>query len=124
LHYNEAVIIFFIGYISNTLDTLGVIARSIGKEHFAPLAATSLDLGIKLLRNTIDPDLRKSLYGLFAAISTVMKKEMAVTLPEIVEYMIMSIQSADGILVIIAQIMKVEKPKKEYKCNIVFTDAF
>ncbi|XP_011860165.1 PREDICTED: importin-4-like [Vollenhovia emeryi] len=80
------------------VDTLGVIARSIGEEHFAPLAATSLGLGIKLLRNTIDPDLRKSLYGLFAAISTVMKKEMAVTLPEIVEYMIMSIRSADGIM--------------------------
>ncbi|XP_077271218.1 importin-4 isoform X1 [Temnothorax americanus] len=80
------------------VDTLGVIARSIGEKHFAPLAATSLDLGIKLLRNTIDPDLRKSLYGLFAAISTVMKKEMAVTLPEIVKHMIMSIQSADGIL--------------------------
>ncbi|EGI57688.1 PREDICTED: importin-4-like isoform X1 [Acromyrmex echinatior] len=80
------------------VDTLGVVARSIGEKHFAPLAATSLDLGIKLLRNTVDPDLRKSLYGLFAAISTIMKKEMAVTLPEIVEYMIMSIRSADGIL--------------------------
>ncbi|KAL6263562.1 hypothetical protein P5V15_006351 [Pogonomyrmex californicus] len=80
------------------IDTLGVIARSIGNEHFAPLAATSLDLGIKLLRNTDDPDLRKSLYGLFAAISTIMKKDMAATLPEIVEYMIMSIRSADGIL--------------------------
>ncbi|KAL0099728.1 hypothetical protein PUN28_019857 [Cardiocondyla obscurior] len=80
------------------IDTLGVIARSIGREHFAPLAATSLDLGLKLLRSTIDPDLRKSLYGLFAAISTVMKKDMAVTLPEIVDNMIMSIRSADGIL--------------------------
>lgn len=86
-----------------------MIARSIGEEHFAPLAAMSLDLGIKLLRNTTDPDLRKSLYGLFAAISTVMKKEMAVTLPEIVDYMIMSIRSADGILVIIAQITRVGK---------------
>lgn len=93
----------------NILDTLGVIARSIGQEHFAPLAAMSLDLGMKLLRNTTDPDLRKSLYGLFAAISTVMKKEMAVTLPEIVDYMIMSIRSADGILVIIAQITRVGK---------------
>lgn len=104
---NKTVIIEF-SYISNILDTLGVIARSIGEEHFAPLAAMSLDLGIKLLRNTTDPDLRKSLYGLFAAISTVMKKEMAVTLPEIVDYMIMSIRSADGILVI-AQITRVGK---------------
>ncbi|KAL6429712.1 hypothetical protein ACFW04_007549 [Cataglyphis niger] len=80
------------------VDTLGVIARSIGEKHFAPLAGTFLTLGIKLLRNTEDPDLRKSLYGLFAAISTVVKKDMAIVLPELVEYMIMSITSSDGIM--------------------------
>lgn len=119
------IIIFSTFYIFNILDTLGVIARSIGEEHFAPLAATSLDLGIKLLRNTIDPDLRKSLYGLFAAISTVMKKEMAVTLPEIVEYMIMSIRSADGILVIITRKLRESRNlRKWHKCNVVVADAF
>lgn len=41
-----------------------------------------------------------------------MKKEMAVTLPEIVEYMIMSIRSADGILVIIIQITRAEKTRE------------
>lgn len=80
------------------VDTLGVIARSIGEKHFAPLAETFLNLGIKLLRSTDDPDVRKSLYGLFAAISTVVKKDMAIVLPELVEYMIMSITSSDGIL--------------------------
>lgn len=68
-----------------------------------PLAATFLDLGIKLLRKTEEPDTRKSLYGLFAAISTVVKKDMAVVLPELVEYMIMSIKCSDGILVNIAR---------------------
>lgn len=86
------------------LDTLGVVARSIGEQHFAPLAITSLDLGIRLLKNTDDPDLRKSLYGLFAAISSVMKKEMAAALPEVVEYMLASIRSSDGIVVNIAQL--------------------
>lgn len=81
------------------IDTLGVLARSIGEKHFAPLAPTFLNLAIKFLRNSEDdPDVRKSLYGLFAAISTVVKKDMAVVLPELVEYMIMSIRSSDGIL--------------------------
>lgn len=52
-----------------------------------------------------------------------MKKEMAVTLPEIVEYMIMSIRSADGILVIIVQIMKIEKTTKSSTNVIIVTDA-
>ncbi|XP_029160680.1 importin-4-like [Nylanderia fulva] len=80
------------------IDTLGVIARSLGEKNIMPLAATFLDLGIKLLRKTEEPDTRKSLYGLFAAISTVVKKDMAVVLPELIEYMIMSIRSSDGIL--------------------------
>lgn len=56
-----------------------------------------------MLRNNTDPDMRKALYGLFAAISTVVKKDMAEILPELVEYMIMSIRSSDGILVNITQ---------------------
>ncbi|XP_011329441.1 importin-4 isoform X2 [Ooceraea biroi] len=80
------------------IDTLGVVARSIGKQHFAPLAARTLNLGMKLLKNTEDPDLRKAVYGLLAAISTVTKKDMAAALPDIVEYMIMSIRSSEGIV--------------------------
>lgn len=80
-------------------DTLAAIAKTIGEQHFAPLTGRSLNFGMKLLKETEDPDLRKSIYGLFASISTVMKKEMAIALPEIVEYMIMSIRSSDGFVV-------------------------
>lgn len=80
-------------------DTLAAIAKTIGEQHFAPLTGRSLNYGMKLLKETEDPDLRKSVYGLFASISTVMKKEMAMALPEIVEYMIMSIRSSDGFVV-------------------------
>nr|XP_033340225.1 importin-4-like [Megalopta genalis] len=80
------------------VDTLGVLARTIGDENFAPLAGRSLNFGISLLKETQDPDLRKSIYGLFASISTVMKKEMASALPEIIENMILSIQSSEGIV--------------------------
>lgn len=80
-------------------DTLAALAKTIGEQHFAPLAGRSLNFGMTLLKGTEDPDLRKSVYGLFAAISTVMKKEIAIALPEIIEYMIMSIRSSDGIVV-------------------------
>ncbi|XP_076170729.1 importin-4 [Ptiloglossa arizonensis] len=80
------------------VDTLGVIARTIGDKNFAPLTTRSLNFGMKLLKETQDPDLKKSIYGLFASISTVMKKEMASALPEIVEHMILSIQSSEGIV--------------------------
>lgn len=54
---------------------------------------------MKLLRETEDPDLKKSIYRLIASVSTTMKKEMAGALPEIIEYMITSIQSSEGIIV-------------------------
>ncbi|XP_076248556.1 importin-4 [Calliopsis andreniformis] len=80
------------------VDTLGVIARTIGDKNFAPLAGRSLNFGLKLLKETEDPDLRKSVYGLLASVSTIMKKEMASALPEIIEYMITSLQSSEGIV--------------------------
>lgn len=61
---------------------------------------------MKLLKETEDPDLRKSIYGLFASISTVMKKEIAMALPQIVEYAINSIQSSEGIVVSIRRMHK------------------
>lgn len=76
-----------------------MLARTIGDKNFAPLAARSLNFGMKLLKETEDPDLRKSIYGLLASISTIMKKEMASALPEIVDYMITSLQSSKGIVV-------------------------
>ncbi|KOX69401.1 Importin-4 [Melipona quadrifasciata] len=80
------------------VDTLGIIARTIGDTNFAPLAGKSLNFGMKLLRETEDPDLKKSIYGLIASVSTIMKKEIADDLSEITEYMITSIQSSEGII--------------------------
>lgn len=81
-------------------DTLGVLARTIGEQNFAPLATKSLELGLNLLKETDDPDAKKSIYGLLASISTVMKEEMSSVLPVIAEYMINSVQSSEGIVVI------------------------
>ena len=40
-------------------DTLGVLARNIGKETFMPLATECVQLGLGLLENADDPDLRR-----------------------------------------------------------------
>ncbi|OXU25360.1 hypothetical protein TSAR_005639 [Trichomalopsis sarcophagae] len=80
------------------VDTLGVLARTIGEQNFAPLAMKSLELGLNLLKGTEDPDAKKSVYGLLASISTVMKEEMSSVLPVIAEYMINSVQSSEGIV--------------------------
>lgn len=59
----------------------------------------SLELGVNQLKGTEDPDLKKSIYGLLASISVVMKNEMSIVLPVIVEHMITSVKSSEGILV-------------------------
>lgn len=41
------------------LDTLSVIARSIGEETFAPIAKECADFGMGLLNSVDDPDLRR-----------------------------------------------------------------
>lgn len=84
---------------AQAVDTLGVIARTIGPDNFKPLAQESLQLALNLVTNTDDPDIRKSAYGLFASLATVMKGDIAGVLPQIIEQMIESIRSADGIVV-------------------------
>lgn len=83
---------------AQAVDTLGVIARTIGPENFKPLAQESLQLALNLVTNTDDPDIRKSAYGLFSSLATVMKGDIAGVLPQIIEQMIESIKSADGIV--------------------------
>lgn len=78
-------------------DTLGVLARTVGEETFKPLAPETLQLGLALLKKVDDPDLRKSVYGMLASISTVIKTDIAVVLPEVVEIMLNSIKSQEGI---------------------------
>ncbi|XP_012279417.1 importin-4 [Orussus abietinus] len=80
------------------VDTLGVLARTIGEEHFAPLVERSLNYGLQLMKETEDPELKKSIYGLFASISSIMKKNMAPALAQIVDHMINSIRSTEGIV--------------------------
>lgn len=70
-----------------------------GSEHFLPLAQGTVELGLNLLSKTDDPELRKSCYGLFAALSTVLKDDMRNILPTLVEPMLEALQSEEGIVV-------------------------
>lgn len=81
------------------IETLAVVAQFVGVENFKPLAAESLQLGLRILEQTDDPDVRKSVFALFAALAIVMKEELGPALPKIVNEMIESIQSSEGIVV-------------------------
>ncbi|CAG9821795.1 unnamed protein product [Phaedon cochleariae] len=80
------------------IESLAVIAQFIGPDHFKPLAPDSLQFGLRILDQTSDPDLKKSIYALFAALAIVMKEELSPALPKIVNEMIESIQSSEGIV--------------------------
>lgn len=43
-------------------DTLSVLARTIGKDVFSPLAAECVQLGLNLTNTIDDPDLRRCTY--------------------------------------------------------------
>ncbi|XP_018577628.1 importin-4 [Anoplophora glabripennis] len=80
------------------IESLAVVAQFIGPENFKPLAGESLQLGLRILGQTDDPDIRKSVYALFAALAIVMKEEISPALPKIINEMIESIQSSEGIV--------------------------
>ncbi|KAF7988730.1 hypothetical protein HCN44_001303 [Aphidius gifuensis] len=81
-----------------SLDTLGVLARTIGEKNFSPFITKSMNLSITLLTEVYDPDVRKSIYGLLASLALLTKKEMAPVLPQILDYIINSMQSSDGVV--------------------------
>ncbi|KAH9499795.1 Importin-4 [Bulinus truncatus] len=79
------------------IDTLAVFARSIGAETFQPLATECIELGFSLLQSSTDPDLRRCVYSLFAAISTVIKADMGPYLEKIVNSIFASMRSTEGV---------------------------
>ncbi|GFN80012.1 importin-4 [Plakobranchus ocellatus] len=79
------------------IDTMAVIARSIGEETFRPLAKECLDLGLNLLNASSDPDLRRCVYGLFSSISTIIKADMKDYLERIVSLILTSMKSTEGV---------------------------
>jgi len=82
---------------TQALDTLGTLAKTVGSEQFAPLGGESVRLGLLLINQRDDADLRRSVYALFASVSSVLKNEMEEFLPRIIELLLTSLKSSEEI---------------------------
>lgn len=80
------------------IDTFAALVRTIGKDNFLPLAVDTLQLGLTMLDGCDDPDLRRSCYNLFASMASSVKEDMAGSLMKIVESMLESVKSTEGIV--------------------------
>uniref|UniRef100_A0A673GLS6 Importin-4-like n=1 Tax=Sinocyclocheilus rhinocerous TaxID=307959 RepID=A0A673GLS6_9TELE len=84
---------------TQALDTLSVLARTVGKEVFSPLAAECVQLGLNLTDGVDDPDLRRCTYSLFSAVSDVSPDCLAPHLTPITTVMLLSLRSTEGVMV-------------------------
>jgi importin-4 len=82
----------------SAIDTLAALARTIGKENFLPLAIDTMNLGLALIEDKEDPDLKRSCYNLFAAMASILNEEIGSAMDKIVSSMIDSIKSTDSIM--------------------------
>ncbi|XP_023217286.1 importin-4-like [Centruroides sculpturatus] len=80
-----------------TIDTLGILIRTVEPSDIA-MSHECIKLGLEMIDKIHDPDLRRSVYGLFASVSCVLKSDMAPYLPSILEHMIDSLLSTEGIV--------------------------
>ncbi|KAG7158690.1 Importin-4-like [Homarus americanus] len=81
-----------------SIDTLGQLARCMGVENFTVYAPDCVTLGLGLMERKDDPDVRKTCYLLFASLASVMKADMSPHLPKIMERMMLSLRSTDGVV--------------------------
>lgn len=82
---------------TQSLDTLSVLARTIGKDVFSPLAADCVGLGLNLTNTIDDPDLRRCTYNLYSAVSTVSPDCLIPQLEAITKIMLDALKSNEGI---------------------------
>lgn len=80
-----------------SLDTLSVLARTIGKDVFSPLAAECVQLGLNLTDAIDDPDLRRCTYSLYSGVSTVSPDCLTPHLTAITTVMLLALKSNEGI---------------------------
>jgi len=84
--------------LTQAMSTLGVLARAVGQQHFSrEFAEKCLNIGMELVQKNDNPDVRKCAYSLFGSVASVVKEEMAAVMAPIVDLMLKSIQSTEGI---------------------------
>ncbi|XP_051538704.1 importin-4-like [Myxocyprinus asiaticus] len=82
---------------TQALDTLSVLAHTVGKEVFSPLAADCVQLGLNLTDTVDDPDLRRCTYSLFSAVSEVSPDCLTPHLTPITTVMLLSLRSTEWV---------------------------
>lgn len=82
---------------TQSLDTLSVLARTIGKDVFSPLAAECVQLGLNLTDTIDDPDLRRCTYSLYSAVSIVTPDCLTPHLTAITTVMLYALKSSEGV---------------------------
>uniref|UniRef100_A0A182MKQ1 Importin N-terminal domain-containing protein n=1 Tax=Anopheles culicifacies TaxID=139723 RepID=A0A182MKQ1_9DIPT len=80
------------------IDTFAALVRTIGRDNFLPLAVDTLNMGLTMMDESNDPDLRRSCYNLFASMASSVKEDMSGSLNKIVETMLESVRSSEGIV--------------------------
>ena len=85
--------------LTQSMATLATLARAVGEQHFSKeFAEKSVSIGLELVKNNDDPDVRKCAYSLFGSVATVVKSEMGAGLIGVlVEMMLTTIQNQEGL---------------------------
>uniref|UniRef100_A0A8D0GHS6 Importin 4 n=1 Tax=Sphenodon punctatus TaxID=8508 RepID=A0A8D0GHS6_SPHPU len=79
------------------IETLVILAQSLGWDIFLPLAEECCQLGLNLCDQVDDPDLWRCTYSLFGALSSMMEEAIAPHLPRITTLMLYSLKSTEGV---------------------------
>ncbi|TRY65944.1 hypothetical protein DNTS_012348 [Danionella cerebrum] len=82
---------------TQALDTLSVLARTVGKDVFSPLAAECVQFGLNLTDAVDDPDLRRCTFNLFSAVSEVSPDCLSPHLTSITTVMLLALRSTEGV---------------------------
>jgi len=84
--------------LTGSMSTLGILARCVGKDKFSrEFADQCINIGMRVVEANNDPDVRRCAYGLFGAVATIVKEDMAAVMEPCVVLMLKSLQSTEGI---------------------------
>ena len=84
--------------LTQSMYTCGVLARAVGPTSFGlPMAEECVKLGLQLVDQHDDPDIRKCAFSLFAAVSFVVKEDFNSILPQVADLTMKSMTSNQGI---------------------------
>ncbi|XP_044250468.1 importin-4 isoform X2 [Drosophila takahashii] len=85
------------------IDTLATLSREVGKDNFIGLADDTMNFCLMMLQDgPDDPDFRRAIYGLVAALSSVVNERMATVYPKIMDRILESVISSEDVLPLVS----------------------